>query len=246
MEHYDKFLTPELDPAKWVRARLPLGEDNFWEYYDPNTVIRTGNGRCEIEVNPFSRSHDSIQIADNPKTLFASAAPLSVGEGETLVVSARVGAEGYHHRAEDIFDAFVTFNLFDFESAVVIDFLLNGHLIYALYERLFIPGLTDETTALVREANLPVRAVPGQLYECTMSYDRARDVAEWRLDGELVYRVPDIPVKVNQFMLGMGLMTLKPIAASFPYYFPRSTSLHGQGIAGTWSEIRVGRSSAPR
>jgi hypothetical protein len=243
MQYFDDFRTKDLDTSKWVKARLPLGDDQFWEYYDPNTVVTTGNGRCEIAVNPFSRSHDAIQIADNPKTLFASAQPLTVGEAETLTVSARVGAEGRFNRRDDIFDAFVTFNLFDFESGVVIDFLLNGHLIYALYERLYMPGYTDENTALVREANLPVRATPRQLYECAMSYDRKKDVAEWRLEGELVYRVPNIPVKINQFFLGMGLMTLKPIAAAFPYYFPKSTSLHGQGVTGIWSEMKVGTTS---
>jgi hypothetical protein len=239
MQHYDEFRTLELDPAKWVIAKLPLGDGRFWEYRDPNTMIRTGDGRCEITVDPFSRSHDAIQVADNPKTLFASAQPIPVSEGETLLVSAKVGAEGHNNRPDDIFDAFVTLNLFDFESGVVIDFLLNGHLIYALYERLYLPGYTDETTAVVREANLPVRAEPRQLYDCTISYDRSRDVAEWRLGGELVYRVPNIPVKVKQFFLGMGLMTIKPIAAAFPYYFPKSTSLHGQGITGIWSEMTM-------
>jgi hypothetical protein len=39
----------------------------------------------------------------------------------------------------------------------------------------------------------------------------------------------------------MGLMTLKPIAASLPYYFRRSTSNHGQGITGIWTNLRSGQ-----
>lgn len=239
---FDEFKTAELDPQKWVKAQLPLGDGTFWEYYDPNTKITTGNGRCEITINPFSRSHDSIQIADNPKTLFATAQPLAVGEDETLAVSARIGAETFHATKSDIFDAFITLNLFDFESGIVIDFLLNGHLIYALYERLYIPGYIEEGEAFVREARLPVQAKPRELYDCSMTYNRKTDVAEWFVGGELMYRAPNIPVKVNQFMMGMGLMTLKPISAAFPYYFPKSTSNHGQGIAGIWSDMRVGRS----
>jgi hypothetical protein len=238
---YDGFRTPRIDPAKWAVAKLPLGDGKVWEYYDPNTTVRTGDGTCEIAVNPFSRRHDTIQIADNPKTLFASATPLAIAGGEVLTVSAEVAATAHHANPDDIWDAFITLNLFDFESGLVLDFLLNGPLVYALYERLYIPGVTDETTALTKEANLPVRSRPGQLHRCAMTYDRGRDVAEWRLGGELVYRAPGIPVKVNQFYLGMGLMTLKPIAAALPYYFRRSTSNHGQGITGLWTNLRWGK-----
>jgi len=240
LEAYDDFKTASLDPGKWATAKLPLGGENFWEYFDPNTAIKTGDGRCEISVNPFSRSHDSLQVADNPKTLFLSASPLVVKDAQILSVSAKVGATAHQARVQDIWDAFITFNLVDFESGVVLDFLLNGSLVFALFERLYIPGLTDETTAYTREANLPVVSRPAQLHECLMTYDRGADLAEWFLDGELVYRFPGIPAKVNQFGMGMGLMTLKPIAAAFPYSFPKSTSLHGQGITGIWTDIRWG------
>ena len=101
------------------------------------------------------------------------------------------------------------------------------------------PAVTDENTAFTREANLTVNSRPRQMHRCAFVYDRSSDTAEWRLDGELAYRVVKIPAKVNRFFLGMGLMTLKPIAAPFPYYFPKSTSNHGQGITGIWSNIRL-------
>ncbi|MGO8705196.1 MAG: DUF6081 family protein [Candidatus Brocadiia bacterium] len=236
---YDDFRTPAINPDKWVTAKLPLGGGKVWEYFDPNTAIRTGDGRCEITVNPFSRSHDSIQIADNPKTLFACREPLDLAGAQVLTLSADVGAESHGTNVHDIWDGFVTLNLFDFESGIVLDFLLNGRRVYALYERLFMPGLTDEDTAFTREANLTVHSRPRQMHRCAFVYDRSRDTAEWRLDGELAYRVAKIPVKVNRFSLGMGLMTLKPIAAPLPYYFPKSTSNHGQGITGIWSNIRL-------
>ncbi len=236
---YDDFQTPAINPDKWVTAKLPLGNGKMWEYFDPNTVIRTGDGRCEITVNPFSRSHDSIQIADNPKTLFACREPLDLSGAQVLTLSADVGAESHDTNVHDIWDGFVTLNLFDFESGIVLDFLLNGRRVYALYERLYIPGVTDENTAFTREANLTVNSRPRQMHRCAFVYDRSRDTAEWRLDGELACRVVKIPAKVNRFFLGMGLMTLKPIAAPFPYYFPKSTSNHGQGMTGIWSNIRL-------
>jgi hypothetical protein len=235
---YDDFRTPLINPDKWATAKLPLGDGKMWEYLDPNTVIRTGDGRCEITVNPFSRSHDSIQIADNPKTLFACREPLELAGAQVLTVAADVGATAHGANIHDIWDAFITLNLFDFESGIVLDFLLNGHLVYALYERLYLPGVTSEETAFTREANLPVNSRPGQMHRCAFVYDRGRDTAEWSLEGELAYRVANVPVKVNRFSLGMGLMTLKPIAAPLPYYFRKSTSNHGQGITGIWSNIR--------
>jgi hypothetical protein len=235
---YDDFGTPAINPDKWVTAKLPLGEGKVWEYFDPNTKVRTGDGRCEITVNPFSRSHDSIQIADNPKTLFACAEPLELKGAQVLTLSAEVGAASHGTNIHDIWDGFITLNLFDFESGIVLDFLMNGQLVYALYERLYLPGLTDQSTAFTREANLPVDSRPGRMHHCTFIYDRGRDTAEWRLEGELAYRVAKLPVKVNRFALGMGLMTLKPISAPLPYYFRKSTSNHGQGITGIWSNIR--------
>ncbi len=240
LKPYDEFRTKALDPAKWTIARLPLGDGRFWDYHDPHTVIKTGHGASEITVNPFSRKHDSIQIADNPKTLYASSKPIDIGPDDILSVSADVAARAHNNDPNDIWDAFITFNLFDFESGVVLDFLLNGDLIYALYERLYIPGLTDEKTAFTREANLPVTTEPGKIHNCIINYDRKFDTALWIIDGQPVYRVPNIPVKVNRFHLGMGLMTLKPILAAFPYYFPKSTALHGQGISGVWANYRYG------
>ncbi len=240
LKSYDDFKTPTLASDKWITAKLPLGGDQFWEYYDPNTIIKTGHGACEITVNPFSKSHPAIQIADNPKTLIASAKPVEIGPDDILSVSVDIAAKAYNNNPHEIWDAFITFNLFDFESGIVLDFLLNGHLIYALYERLYIPGLTDEQTAVTREANLPVNTEPGKIHNCIINYDRKFDTALWIIDGQPVYRVPNIPVKVNRFHLGMGLMTLKPIRAPFPYYFPKSTSLHGQGISGVWADYRVG------
>ncbi len=181
---YDDFRTPAINPDKWVTAKLPLGGGKVWEYFDPNTAIRTGDGRCEITVNPFSRSHDSIQIADNPKTLFACREPLDLAGAQVLTLSADVGAESHGTNVHDIWDGFVTLNLFDFESGIVLDFLLNGRRVYALYERLFMPGLTDEDTAFTREANLTVHSRPRQMHRCAFVYDRSRDTAEWRLDGE--------------------------------------------------------------
>ncbi len=240
LKTYDDFKTSKLDPTKWVTAKLPLGDGNFWEYYDPNTVVKTGSGRCEITVNPFSRSHNQIQIADNPKTLYASAEPIKIGKDDILTVSVDIAAIAHNNNRHDLYDAFITFNLFDFNSGIVLDFLLNGNLIYAFYERLFIPGVTDETTAFTRAADLAVNTRPGQFHNLIMTYDRKFDTALWIVDGQPMYRVPHMPVKVDQFLMGMGLMTLKPIAAPFPYYFPKSTSLHGQGITGIWSNYRVG------
>ena len=108
---------------------------------------------------------------------------------------------------------FITLNLFDFESGIVLDFLLNGRLVYALYERLYMPGVTDEDSAFTREANLAADSRPGQMHCCALIYDRGNDTAEWHIEGELAYRVANVPAKANRFSLGMGLMTLKPIAA---------------------------------
>ncbi len=36
---YDDFRSATLDPSKWVTSRRPLGENKFWDHYDPNTIV---------------------------------------------------------------------------------------------------------------------------------------------------------------------------------------------------------------
>jgi hypothetical protein len=44
----------------------------------------------------------------------------------------------------DLRDAFGTFNLLDFQSGVVLDFAVTNELVYIVFERLLIPGITSQ------------------------------------------------------------------------------------------------------
>ena len=237
---YDDFSGPNLDPEKWIKAFYHLPDGTAWLYYDPNTKLKVAQGKCIIEVNPFSRKNDKMQICDNPKTLLASVQRIGASEGVKLSVESAVGCRTFNNNPEDIWDAFITLNLFDFQSGLVLDFVLNGHKLVALYERLYMPGITDERTAFSKYYTVPVETEPEKLHHFKISYSQSDDKAEWFVDGEKVWEVIDIPVKSTGFHLGMGLMTLKPIMPlEFPYYFPKSTSLHGQGAKGIWSAFSI-------
>lgn len=237
---YDDFSGQVLDPEKWVKASYLLPDGSNWIYYDPNTRLNLVQGKCIIEVNPFSRKNDKIQICDNPKTLYASVQRIPADEGVKLSVESKVGCRTFNNNPEDIWDAFVTLNLFDFESGLVLDFVLNGHKLLALYERLYMPGITDEKTAFSKFFTVPLKTEPEKIHQLKISYTRSVDRAEWFVDGKKVREAVNIPVKASGFYLGMGLMTLKPIMPTeFPYYFPKSTSLHGQGARGIWSGFTV-------
>jgi len=62
----------------------------------------------------------------------------------------------------------------------------------------------------------------------------------WWVDGALVNEERDVPDKIRGFTLAMGLMTEKDIREG------KSTSLHGQGLIGEWSESRITLTPAER
>ena len=242
---YDDFSGPNLNPEKWIKAFYHLPDGTAWLYYDPNTKLKVAQGKCIIEVNPFSRKNDKMQICDNPKTLLASVQRIGASQGVKLSVESNVGCRTFNNNPEDIWDAFITLNLFDFQSGLVLDFVLNDHKLVALYERLYMPGITDERTAFSKYYTVPVETEPEKLHHFKISYSQSDDKAEWFVDGEKAWEVIDIPVKASGFYLGMGLMTLKPIRPlEFPYYFPKSTSLHGQGAKGIWFAFTISKERA--
>ena len=121
-EIYDDFSGPELDKRKWIPAAVPLGEGKFWTYQEPNAIVKTAGGRLEITVNPFTRKNDQVQIFDNPKHLYASTYKFSTPPGTIAIFECDMAATAYNAVPGDIYDAFVAFNLFDFDTGMVLDF----------------------------------------------------------------------------------------------------------------------------
>src|SRR6266700_4831602 len=106
----------------------------------------------------------------------------------------------------------------------------------AIYERLLIPGVTDEKTAFTYVIEAPfsgVRTRPEMMHHYMVRIDAQKKRAEWIVDGKMFFKTESLPVAPKGIMVGWGLFTLKPVDSE-----KGSTSLHGQGATGIWKNFR--------
>jgi uncharacterized protein DUF6081 len=226
----------QVDPAKWKILSFPMGNGENWTWAEPKPRIETRNGGLAITVNPFTRKHDQVHMFDDPKQLYGSARTLPVSKNGVTVFEADMGAETYNSNSEDLRDGFVGFNVMDFSTGMIFDFVSTGRKIGAIYERLLIPGLTDEKTAFTYLVESPfsgVRTEPGKMHHYSVRLDASRRTAEWHVDERPFFKAEGIPVSLGEITLGFGLFTLKPIDPS-----KGSVSVHGQGATGIWKDFQ--------
>ena len=229
---YDSFTTPQLDPNKWTIAAFPTGNGDFWRWEEPHPVIKTGDGKLEITVNPYTRFHNQVQIFDNPKHLLLGTQAFPVPQDRTINFSFQMGGVTHNGNPDDFRDGFASFNVLDFQTGLVFDFIFTSTKIGVICERLLIPGLTTPKQAFTEI--IPVaHNQPEKLSFCQINYNSKENRVEFWLEKKKVYSQDNISVKPSNLFMGMGLITLRPILIG------QSKSCHGQGGAGVWSNIRV-------
>src|SRR2546427_6622802 len=122
------------------------------------------------------------------------------------------------------------------QRGMIFDFISTGRKIGAIYERLLIPGLTDEETAFTYLIESPfsgVRTEPGKMHHYSVRLDAVKRRAVWQVDERPFFKAEGIPVELGEITLGFGLFTLKPIDPE-----KGSVSTHGQGATGIWKNFR--------
>ena len=232
MEIYDNFGGSALDAAKWQVAAVPLGPDEFWFYRDDNAKVYCEYCLCTIDIPEFSKQHNEVQIFDNPKHLYLATRSWDTGKGPlsfSTTMSGRVNGD-----PDDYRDGFASFNVLDFASAMVFDIISNGHHLWAIYERLFIPGLTTEDEAFTEVIDLGIQTSPKDLHMLKITYHADANRVAYNVDGIDMLVRENIPVLVKQLTTGFGLITLHPIVNG------KSVSCKGQGGKANWSAFSVG------
>lgn len=233
---YDRMSTGRVDPAKWKILGFPTGDGETWNWQEPSPRFEAKNGGLAVTVDPFTRKHDHVHMFDDPKQLYGSTTTLPVSRDGITVFEVDMGAETYHSDAYDLRDGFVGFNVMDFSTGMIFDFISTGQKIGAIYERLLIPGLTDEKTAFTYLIESPfsgVRTEPGKMHHYSVRLDAPKRKAEWHVDERPFFKAEGIPVALGEITLGFGLFTLKPIDPS-----KGSVSVHGQGATGIWKNFQ--------
>ncbi|MHB8574485.1 MAG: DUF6081 family protein [Dehalococcoidia bacterium] len=223
--------------ALWQYGGFALPDGSSWQYREPNAIVIAQAGRLRCTVAPLTRTHDRVQFLDNAKHMYFSKERFAVPEAGAISFDISIAARGHGTAAGDIYDGFVSYNLLDFATGWALDFFVSNDRIATVYARLPFPGVTVPETGDVRYfalfKELDVSTTPGQRHDYRITYDRAGDAVEWYVDGSLVNREERVPDKLDGFLVAMGLMTEKDIGSA------GSTSLHGQGLTGDWSETTI-------
>ncbi len=233
---YDEMSKGKIDPSKWKIMSFPLANGETWTWQEPKARIESRNNGTAITVDPFTRKHDKVHMFDDPKQLYGSVRTFPVSSDSVTVFEVEMGADTYHSNGQDIQDGFSGFIAMDFATGMIFDFVTTGHKIGAIYERLLIPGVTDEKTAFTYLVEAPFSGIstkPEQMHHYEVRLDAGRKRVEWLVDGKPFFKAEQIPTVPRETMLGFGLFTLKPIDPA-----KGSVSIHGQGATGIWRNFK--------
>jgi hypothetical protein len=229
---YDELTGPDLDPARWSAARLPLPTGEHVPL-DPNAELAVGEGELQVTIPRFSLSHDSFQAADSPKYLVFSTEQFELPRDRPATFAVDLAVENIGGDPEDYRRALAAFHVFDLDvTQRVFAVCGTSTRVVALHEQL---GLGDGG------AGEPFYHVIESPYEdfgddftelraSEITLDRSNSTATWR--GHKLYEAYGtvIPERVS---IGFGIWTMLPIRDG------RSQSLDGQGLSARWRRFRV-------
>jgi hypothetical protein len=225
----------KLNDKAWQVAGIPLGDGNYFMYEDKAAKIEISANQIEVGIPRFTHYHDQVQIFDNPKQLYLSKNGFAPGKDGLLGFSCKMKANITGGNPEDFRDGFCAFNVLDFSTGMVFDIVSNGKQIWAIYERLLIPGVTDESQAFTKVINIDYATGPNNSIECLILYNQEANQTNFYIGDRLIYEANNIPVAIEKLFVGFGLITLHPIENG------KSVSCRGQGGIGTWSDFTVRR-----
>lgn len=230
---YDDFTSAELDPALWTIMSIAGADGQRHQYRDRNARVRTGDGRLELTVNPFTRFHDTDPRQNNAKQMYRSVRRFAVPATGRLTFEVTMGVRTYGQVPYDLLDAFGTVNVFDMETGVVLNAAATNDTVYAVIERLALPGVTQPHERYIHRVVLDVPTDPGQEHRYAIGYRADTSEAEFHVDGRLAYGTR-LPVAVAGFNAGMALFSARDLSR-----YTRAEREHGQGATGWWGPWRV-------
>jgi len=224
----------------WEYGGFPLPDGSFWRYREPNAVIVVEGERMRATAK-LSRANDQVQILDNAKNMFFSTRRFEIPEKGQISFEWDMKALCSGTKPHDLYDGFVSVNLLDLSTGVALDFFVCNDMIASLYGLLPFPGVPEpadtENAAKPKYFSdfneLPLSTLPGQQHRYRISYHRGKDEVYFFVDGQKVGMYAEVPVKINGFIIALGLMTEKLIEQG------KSVSVHGQILNGIWGTFTI-------
>jgi len=219
---------------------FPLPDGSFWRFREPEATVVVEHDRLRVAVHPLTRSHDRVQVLDNAKNMYFSRAVVAVPDEGEASIEAGMSAHIIEGRDDDLYSGFVSLHILDFQTGLAFDWFVANRKSATVYARLRFPGVepADEDDpqrpryfCVFHEPDLALR--PGEEHRYRIAYRRDTDTVRFLRDGDEVDVYPRVPVKMDQFLIALGIMTEKPIGEQ------GSVSLFGQGAVATWTEVAV-------
>ena len=227
--------------ATWQYGGFPLPDGSFWQYREPNAVVVVEGDRLRVAAVPLTRSNDQVQILDNAKNMYFSTQTFEPPEQGTITLEWMMSARCIDTAPGDLYDGFVSVNLLDLSVGFALDFFACNDVIATVYGLLAFPGVPEPPD--VEDAQKPryfcdfnelaLPTAPGQKHRYRISYHRGKDEVRFSVDGQEVSYYNEVPVKMNGFLIALGLMTEKTIVQG------QSISVHGQVLTGVWGKFTI-------
>ena len=230
---YDELRGPDLDPARWSPARLPLPTGAEHIPLDPNAELEVGEGEVRVTIPRFSLSHDTFQAADSPKYLVFSTRQFELPPDRPATFAVDLAVDNIGGEPGDYRRAMAAFQVFDLEvSKRVFSVCGTSTRVLALAEQLGPWGAVEPFIYMVESPYEDFDDDFTRLRACEVTLDRSGSTAAWRVDGHRMYQAHGtvIPERVR---IGFGIWTMLPIRDG------RSRSLDGQGMTARWRRFRV-------
>jgi Family of unknown function (DUF6081) len=230
---YDELRGPDLDPARWSPARLPLPTGGEHIPLDPNAELTVGNGEVQVTIPRFSLAHDTFQAADSPKYLIVSTRQFELPPDRPATFAVDLAVENLGGDPGDFRRGMAAFQVFDLAvSTRVFSVCGTATRVFALDEQLGPWGAAEPFIYMVESPYEDFDDDFTRLRACEVTLDRSSSTAAWRVDGRTVYQTHGsfIPERVR---IGLGIWTMLPIRDG------RSRSLDGQGMHARWRRFRV-------
>jgi hypothetical protein len=227
---YDELDGPDLDPARWTPARLPLPTGDLHVPLDPNAELTVGDGELRVAIPRFSLSHDEFQAADSPKYLTFSTREFELPPDRPATFAVDQAVENVGGDPADYRRGMAAFHVFDLDADAKPVFAVVGTStrVLAMHEHLGQAPFYHVVESPYEEFDDDFT----RLRECEVTLDRRTSTATWRVDGHTIYQAHGtlIPERVR---IGIGIWTMLPIRGG------RSRSLDGQGIDARWRGFRI-------
>jgi hypothetical protein len=222
---------PELDPILWAPVTFPAPEGP-WVAFDDNAKITVAAGTVTTVINPFSKSHNTVQFLDNEKFIYLSTRKFALPRGRIVHFDVEMAAEVIGGDPLDFFNAYVTFSVDDIDHGLIFNVASNGHQLRALYEDL--PGAGRAPFCyFIEHPNVAPPLAPSQYVRCRISFGPERQRVRYFAEDVLLFEILQLPRPARDIQIGMGIFTDIKLGPD------GSRSNRGQGAIGKWRGFRV-------